>query len=201
MFKKILYLIKDEIDFILTALLMKGIDLLLPGNIGIILRAKILRLFGFKIGKKVKMFSNIMINKKSDNIIIGEGSAFNKNVFFDPGSAFIKIGKHCNIGFNAVFCCTSHSLKSNFNRTRQCVESNSITVEDYVWIGCNAVILGGVTLGKGSVVCAGSLVHKDVPPETLVAGVPARVVKSLKNDENTEKVEVVKHEEKSLVLN
>lgn len=200
MIKKAFELLLGEIDFICTAWYMRLIDFLLPGHIGIILRAYLLRLYGFKIGKNVKMFSNIMINKRSDNIFIGDGSAFNKNIFFDPGSAFIKIGKHCNIGFNTVFCCSNHSLKSNFEKIRECVESKPIIVEDFVWIGCNAIILGGVTIGRGSVVCAGSLIHKDVPPEVLVAGVPARIVKSLKNKEEEEN-KVIEDEEKSLIFN
>ena len=67
-----------------------------------------------------------------------------------------------------------------------------ITIEDFVWLGCNVIILGGVTIGRGSVVCAGSLVHKDIPPEVLVAGSPARVVKSLKNKEKMKKLRLRK---------
>jgi acetyltransferase-like isoleucine patch superfamily enzyme len=54
-----------------------------------------------------------------------------------------------------------------------------VTIEDNVWIGMRAMILGGVTLGRGSVVAAGAVVTKDVPPRTLVAGVPARVIRAL----------------------
>jgi acetyltransferase-like isoleucine patch superfamily enzyme len=53
-------------------------------------------------------------------------------------------------------------------------------IEDKVWIGMDALILKGVTIGEGSVVAARSVVTKDVPPYSLVAGNPARVVKSLK---------------------
>lgn len=52
-----------------------------------------------------------------------------------------------------------------------------IIIKDHVWIGKNAVILKGVTIGEGAVVAAGAVVAKDVPPYTLVAGVPAKVVK------------------------
>jgi acetyltransferase-like isoleucine patch superfamily enzyme len=57
--------------------------------------------------------------------------------------------------------------------------SRPVVVEDGVWVGACATILPGVTLGRGSVVAAGALVARDVPPHTLVAGVPARPIKSL----------------------
>ena len=60
------------------------------------------------------------------------------------------------------------------------VNSAPIIIEDKVWIGMDALILKGVTIGEGSVVAARSVVTKDVPPYSLVAGNPARVVKSLK---------------------
>jgi acetyltransferase-like isoleucine patch superfamily enzyme len=54
-----------------------------------------------------------------------------------------------------------------------------ITIETNVWIGAAATVLPGVTVGAGSVVAAGAVVTRDVPPATLVAGVPARVVRRL----------------------
>lgn len=53
-----------------------------------------------------------------------------------------------------------------------------IVIQDHVWIGMNVMVLKGVTIGEGAVVAAGSLVNKDVPPHSLVAGVPAKVVKT-----------------------
>lgn len=53
----------------------------------------------------------------------------------------------------------------------------SIQIEDYVWIGARSIILQGVTIGEGAVVAAGSVVSRDVPPYTIVAGVPAKVIK------------------------
>ena len=65
------------------------------------------------------------------------------------------------------------------------VRSAPIVIEDRAWIGFNAIILKGVTIGEGSVVAAGAVVTKDVEPYTVVAGNPARVVKRLEraNDE------------------
>ena len=53
-----------------------------------------------------------------------------------------------------------------------------IVIQDHVWLGMNAVVLKGVTIGEGAIVAAGSVVTKDVPPHCLVAGVPAKVVKT-----------------------
>lgn len=54
-----------------------------------------------------------------------------------------------------------------------------VTIEDRVWIGFNAIILKGVTLGEGAIVAAGAVVTKDVPPYTVVAGNPAQVIRRL----------------------
>ena len=57
----------------------------------------------------------------------------------------------------------------------------SVTVEDDVWIGSNCVILPGVTIGCGSVIGAGAVVTKDIPPYSIAVGVPAKVLKQRKN--------------------
>jgi acetyltransferase-like isoleucine patch superfamily enzyme len=56
-------------------------------------------------------------------------------------------------------------------------KANQVILEDHVWLGAGATILKGVTIGHDSVVAAGAVVTKDVPPNTLVAGVPAKVVR------------------------
>jgi acetyltransferase-like isoleucine patch superfamily enzyme len=56
-------------------------------------------------------------------------------------------------------------------------ENKPIVIEDNVWIGCNVIILKGVTIGAGSIVAAGSIVTKNVPADSIVAGNPAKVIK------------------------
>ena len=62
-----------------------------------------------------------------------------------------------------------------------CVSSKDIVVEDGVWIGTRALICPGVTIGAGSVVAAGAVVIRSVPPNSLIAGVPAKVVRKLED--------------------
>jgi len=59
------------------------------------------------------------------------------------------------------------------------VSTSTVIIEDDIWIGANAVVLPGVTIGHHSVVAAGAVVTKDVPPHSLVAGVPAKVIKQI----------------------
>jgi len=63
------------------------------------------------------------------------------------------------------------------------VKRQKITINDKVWIGCNTIILKGVTIGEGAIVGAGSVVTKDVPPWTIVSGNPAKYIRSISIDE------------------
>jgi acetyltransferase-like isoleucine patch superfamily enzyme len=111
-------------------------------------------------------------------------------------AARLTIGDRVLIGHNtSIFDSDTHPLNAR-ERHRQYVEIIStghpseidlreepVTIEDDVWIGCNVVVLKGVTIGRGAVVGAGSVVTRDVPPHVLVAGNPARVVRELAADE------------------
>jgi acetyltransferase-like isoleucine patch superfamily enzyme len=104
------------------------------------------------------------------NVFINHGCTLN-----DMGG--IEIGDDTMIGPNASFLTTGHPTAVADRRAGITVAP--IRVGANVWIGAGATILGGVTVGDGSVVAAGAVVSRDVPPATLVAGVPARVVRAL----------------------
>jgi acetyltransferase-like isoleucine patch superfamily enzyme len=81
------------------------------------------------------------------------------------------------IGPNVSIITTGHPIEPS--RRRACVIAKPIAIERNVWIGAGATIIGGVTVGENSVVAAGSVVTRNVPPNTLVGGNPARVIRSI----------------------
>jgi acetyltransferase-like isoleucine patch superfamily enzyme len=97
---------------------------------------------------------------------------------YDMGG--VDIADYVMIGPNVNIITTGHPLEPS--RRRAYVEAKPIVIEKNVWIATGATIIGGVTVGENSVVAAGAVVTKDVPPNRLVAGVPARVIRSLEEN-------------------
>lgn len=85
---------------------------------------------------------------------------------------------------NHVFADPSRSF------VEQGITAQGIVIEDDVWIGAGAIVTDGVRIGRGAVVAAGAVVTRDVPPHTVVAGVPARVVKEISGDESPPEVPI-----------
>jgi acetyltransferase-like isoleucine patch superfamily enzyme len=113
----------------------------------------------------------------------GKNITIGKNVFFNIGCSFqdrggISIGDGSMIGMNVTIATLNHGLSIE---TRNITYSSPVIIGKNVWIGSNATILPGVTIGENSVVAAGAVVTKDVPKNTVVAGVPAKVVKEINN--------------------
>ena len=119
------------------------------------------------------------------NTDYGENITFGKNVFLNSGCKFqdqggITIGDNVLIGHNVVLATLDHNT---------CVSKRAelfaapIVIEDNVWIGANATVTSGVTIGKGSIVAAGAVVTKDVPKYSIVGGIPAKVIRELTKEE------------------
>ena len=84
------------------------------------------------------------------------------------------IADNVSISQRVVIMTLGHDYRSPEFKTRK----NRIIIDNYVWIGVNATIIGDVHIGEGAVVCAGAVVTKDVEPYTVVAGVPAKVIRT-----------------------
>ena len=119
------------------------------------------------------------ITARGGNIIFGENFASNEEVIInaDIGGKIV-FGNNCLVGPRVIFRTANHKFSDrNSTINSQGHTIGDICVGNDVWIGANAVILSGVQIGTGSVVAAGAVVTKDIPPFSVVAGVPATVIK------------------------
>ena len=111
----------------------------------------------------------------------GKNIALGKNVFINAGCCFqdqggITIGDNVLIGHNVVLATLNHNLDPE---KRAGMYPSPISIGNNVWIGSNSTILPGVAIGENSVVAAGAVVTKDVPENTVVGGVPAKIIKTI----------------------
>ncbi len=113
-----------------------------------------------------------------ENIKIGDGSWVGSYCNFRPVEHKITLGKNVIVAQNVAMIADSHNYQDVTKPIKdQGIYGGDITIEDNTWIGCNSVILHNVKIGQGSVVGAGSVVTKNVPPYCVVAGMPARIIK------------------------
>ncbi len=108
---------------------------------------------------------------------IGEGTEINHGIYLMDGGG-ISIGAHCFIGPDCGFYTAAHPLLAA-ERSQGLEKASPIVVEDNVWLGGKVIILPGVTIGKGSVIGAGSVVSKDIPAGVVAAGSPCRVLRQI----------------------
>lgn len=115
---------------------------------------------------------------------IGEGTVINPNVtLYDEYRGLVRFGERVSVASGVSLVASSGPNNSRlaqhpYVRDHLIVEA-PITIEDDAWLGAGAVVLPGVTVGRGAVVGAGAVVVEDVPPHTVAAGVPARVIRTL----------------------
>ncbi len=152
------------------------------------------------IGKRVKIYSGVNISASGEQkILIGDNSIIHTGAIlscYDKGS--ITIGKNVSVNAYAILygesnlkignnvLIAAHCVIVPANHTfnlidvpinSQPISRKGITIEDNVWLGTHVVVLDGVRIGKGSVVAAGSVVTKNIPEYSVVAGVPAKIIK------------------------
>lgn len=119
---------------------------------------------------------------------MGEGTFANPGMVvvddYLTGECLLVIGNHVSIAPCVVFIAYSYPTNSPAMLGHpyvagRLVQRLKIVIEDHVWIGANATILPGVRIGRGAIIGAGTVVHQDVPPYAIVAGVPARFIHKL----------------------
>lgn len=131
------------------------------------------------IGKGSKVHASVIL-RQAYNIEIGENCLINHNNVLQAGKVDgkIKIGNYVHTGANVMIIAFNHAFDScDIPTIQQDYYDADIVIHDDVWVGGGSVILAGVTIGKGAIIAAGAVVNKDVPPYSIVGGVPAKVLK------------------------
>jgi len=133
-------------------------------------------------GRRVSVFGNFtVVNPK--NIKIGSNCAINHDAFL-LGRVGISIGDNVVLSARCMLLDAGLDSRAFDGLQDQVHVAAPITIENGVWIGAGAIILPGVTIGQYSIIGAGSLVRKDVPPRTIVAGNPAKIIRAIGPAEN-----------------
>lgn len=131
----------------------------------------------FWLGRRSVVESYCCINNAVGDVTIGDYTRIGIHcTLIGP----VCIGNHVNLAQGITVTALNHNFEDSSKRIdEQGVSTKPVVIGDDVWIGANAVILPGVTIGRHCVVAAGAVVTKDVPDHTLVGGVPAKVIKNI----------------------
>ena len=165
-------------------------------------------------GKKVKFSSTVYESKLHNTVSLKKNvrvyfSTVDRYTYICRGSfvAHTDIGSFCSIAGRVNIGLPHHDLdyvstspvfleEANYMRTNFASnpppEERRVSIGNDVWIGENAIILGGVKVGNGAVIAAGAIVTKDVPPYAIVGGVPAKVIKYRFDNETIRELEEIK---------
>ncbi len=131
----------------------------------------------FWLGDYSVIESFCCINNAVGDIIIGDHTRVGlHNTIIGP----VTIGSHVNLAQGITVTALNHNFEDSSKRIdEQGVTTKPVIIGNDIWIGANAVLLPGVSIGDHAVVAAGAVVTKDVPPHSLVAGVPAKIIKKI----------------------
>lgn len=122
--------------------------------------------------------TNVLVDEAGEGLTVGDHSNIGAYSYIGC-SGYIEIGNDVMMGPRVNLMAENH----NFERTdipmkEQGVARSFIKIEDDVWLGVGSTVVAGVTVGKGSIIAAGAVVTKDVPPHSIVGGVPAKILRS-----------------------
>ena len=131
----------------------------------------------FSLGQQSVIESYCCINNAVGDVVIGDYTRIGiHNTIIGP----VTIGSHVNLAQGITVTALNHNFDDSDKRIdEQGVSTSQVVIGDDVWIGANAVVLPGVTIGTHCIVAAGAVVTKDVPSHSLVAGVPAKIIKKI----------------------
>lgn len=132
-----------------------------------------------KKGRKVWIHPTASF-RNGQNIVIGDYSHVNRDccLWAGPNSRII-LGRYVLMGPGVRIHATNHTFdRTDIPMMLQPLREADVVIEDDVWLGANVIVTAGVRIGRGAIVAAGAVVTKDVPPYTIVGGIPAKPLKS-----------------------
>jgi len=170
LYKILFYFYKGFSDFV--------IDFLGCAPINGKIKKLLLQSRGAKVGKRFICYQGVWIDMPR-KIKIGDDVDLSKDVTITTGGG-VFIGSRVLIGYGSKILSTNHRIPESIEQPIRFSghESKAVTINDDVWIGASVVVLPGVTIGRGSVVAAGAVVTKAVPEYSIVAGIPAKIIRS-----------------------
>ena len=131
----------------------------------------------FSLGRNSVVESYSCINNAVGDVLIGSNTRIGiHNTIIGP----VTIGDNVNLAQGITVTALNHNFEDTSKRIdEQGISTKPVEIKDDVWIGANAVILPGVTIGSHAVVAAGAVVTTDVPDNTVVGGVPAKIIRQI----------------------
>jgi acetyltransferase-like isoleucine patch superfamily enzyme len=132
------------------------------------------------LGESARLYrwSTVELGRGGASVRIGANTALQAGCILNAFERNIVIGANCLIGARCVFTPYQHSIADHRPIREQPLTSRGdIVIEDDVWLGAHVSVMDGVTIGRGSVIGAGAVVTRDIPPFSIAAGVPARVIR------------------------
>jgi maltose O-acetyltransferase len=164
----------------LAKLLMFPIPLYTGGRI----RSQVMRQLGFRVGRGTMIWDTpkfIGGKQLRTKVNIGEYCLLTTGIHWDL-AAPIRLGNFVGLAPEVMLLTGTHAFDNPHNRVGR-LEARPLTICDGAWLGARCMILPGVTVGEGAVVGAGAVVRENVPAHTLVAGVPAVVIRELPREQ------------------
>jgi len=145
---------------------------------GCALRANTMARPGVVLGECTSLKDGVVLNANAGRVAIGANSWLGPYCVV-YGNAGVDIGSHVMIAAHTLITSVGHEHhRLDIPMSRQPLVFGAVRIEDDVWIGAHCTILPGVTIGRGAIVAAGSVVTRDVPAAAIVGGAPARILGS-----------------------
>lgn len=138
-----------------------------------------MKILGASIGARAKIYSSVRLSRGL-SLVVGAETFIGSNTTFTGGAGSkVTIGKKCDISDHVHFVTGTHVVDREGDRAAGKGFSKDIVVGNGVWIGYNALVLAGITIGDNAIIGAGTVVHKNVPPRTIVAGNPMSTIRRI----------------------